>query len=223
MRAVAVPVTLKMRMGWDHNSLNAPRLAQHRRGMRHPPGHRAWPHPADVLHRHRRLGLRPPGEGGGAHPGHRQWRHPDRRGRRGGAAPVRRRWRDDRARLLWPALVPAPGGRASCDRARRRPSPRWPSRSASCSRITRDMLDASRHATRACASRASMSPGIPRACRARPSSASQVNRCETRRGGAATLIARLLRPADRTAASRPRATPSAPRRCQGASAERIAA
>jgi tRNA-dihydrouridine synthase B len=26
-RAVAVPVTLKMRMGWDHQSLNAPRLA----------------------------------------------------------------------------------------------------------------------------------------------------------------------------------------------------
>ncbi|WP_428375170.1 tRNA dihydrouridine synthase DusB [Lichenicoccus sp.] len=27
VRAVAVPVTLKMRMGWDHQSLNAPRLA----------------------------------------------------------------------------------------------------------------------------------------------------------------------------------------------------
>ena len=27
MRAVPVPVTLKMRMGWDHASLNAPRLA----------------------------------------------------------------------------------------------------------------------------------------------------------------------------------------------------
>ncbi len=27
-RAVSVPVTLKMRMGWDHNSLNAPRLAK---------------------------------------------------------------------------------------------------------------------------------------------------------------------------------------------------
>jgi tRNA-dihydrouridine synthase B len=27
-RAVDVPVTLKMRMGWDHNSLNAPRLAK---------------------------------------------------------------------------------------------------------------------------------------------------------------------------------------------------
>jgi tRNA-dihydrouridine synthase B len=28
VRAVSVPVTLKMRMGWDHKSLNAPRLAQ---------------------------------------------------------------------------------------------------------------------------------------------------------------------------------------------------
>src|SRR5215472_7270280 len=28
VRAVSVPVTLKMRMGWDHGSLNAPRLAR---------------------------------------------------------------------------------------------------------------------------------------------------------------------------------------------------
>jgi tRNA-dihydrouridine synthase B len=28
VKAVPVPVTLKMRMGWDHNSLNAPRLAR---------------------------------------------------------------------------------------------------------------------------------------------------------------------------------------------------
>ncbi|MBY0335569.1 MAG: tRNA dihydrouridine synthase DusB [Acetobacteraceae bacterium] len=28
VKAVSVPVTLKMRMGWDHNSLNAPRLAR---------------------------------------------------------------------------------------------------------------------------------------------------------------------------------------------------
>src|SRR5271167_3275446 len=28
VRAVRLPVTLKMRMGWDHQSLNAPRLAQ---------------------------------------------------------------------------------------------------------------------------------------------------------------------------------------------------
>src|SRR6185295_13163286 len=28
VKAVSVPVTLKMRMGWDHASLNAPRLAR---------------------------------------------------------------------------------------------------------------------------------------------------------------------------------------------------
>jgi nifR3 family TIM-barrel protein len=28
VKAVSVPVTLKMRMGWDHNSLNAPKLAR---------------------------------------------------------------------------------------------------------------------------------------------------------------------------------------------------
>src|SRR3569832_2793189 len=28
VKAVAVPVTLKMRMGWDHHSLNAPELAR---------------------------------------------------------------------------------------------------------------------------------------------------------------------------------------------------
>ena len=35
----------------------------HRAGLRHPHGHRARPHPAAVLQRHRRLGLHPPGEG----------------------------------------------------------------------------------------------------------------------------------------------------------------
>ena len=55
--AVPVPVTLKMRMGWDHASLNAPRLARIAEESRHPHGHRAWPHPPAILHRHRRLGL----------------------------------------------------------------------------------------------------------------------------------------------------------------------
>ena len=58
VRAVAVPVTLKMRMGWDHASLNAPRLARIAEAKRHPHGHGAWPHPAAILHRQRRLGFR---------------------------------------------------------------------------------------------------------------------------------------------------------------------
>ena len=53
-----VPVTLKMRMGWDHASLNAPRLARIAEAVRHPHGDRARPHPAAILHRHGRLGLR---------------------------------------------------------------------------------------------------------------------------------------------------------------------
>ena len=32
VQAVSVPVTLKMRMGWDHASLNAPAPRAHRRG-----------------------------------------------------------------------------------------------------------------------------------------------------------------------------------------------
>ena len=62
VKAVPVPVTLKMRMGWDHASLNAPRLARIAQDVRHPHGHRARPHPAAVLQRHRRLGLHRPGE-----------------------------------------------------------------------------------------------------------------------------------------------------------------
>jgi tRNA-dihydrouridine synthase len=49
VKAVRVPVTLKMRMGWDHASLNAPTL-----------GHRAWPHPPAILHRRGGLGFHRP-------------------------------------------------------------------------------------------------------------------------------------------------------------------
>ena len=34
VKAVDLPVTLKMRMGWDHASLNAPRTRADRRGSR---------------------------------------------------------------------------------------------------------------------------------------------------------------------------------------------
>ncbi len=107
VNAVAVPVTLKMRMGWDHASLNAPRLARlaEQTGIRMVT--RSWAYPPAVLQRRRRLGLHRGGQGGGRNSGHRQRRHPDR-GRRGrGVAPVGGRRRDDRARLLRPALVPA--------------------------------------------------------------------------------------------------------------------
>ena len=45
--AVHVPVTLKMRLGWDAASINAPELA--RRSGRGRDDHRAWPHAVPVL------------------------------------------------------------------------------------------------------------------------------------------------------------------------------
>ncbi len=48
--AVSVPVTLKMRLGWDWRSINAPELGAPRRAGRHPSHHRARPHPLSVLH-----------------------------------------------------------------------------------------------------------------------------------------------------------------------------
>ena len=47
--AVRVPVTLKMRLGWDHASINAPELARRARSGRRSHDHRAWPHALPVL------------------------------------------------------------------------------------------------------------------------------------------------------------------------------
>ena len=47
--AVAVPVTLKMRLGWDEKSRNAPELARRARGGRRQAHDGAWPHALPVL------------------------------------------------------------------------------------------------------------------------------------------------------------------------------
>ena len=47
--AVSVPVTLKMRLGWDAASINAPELGAPRASGRRPDDHRARPHPLPVL------------------------------------------------------------------------------------------------------------------------------------------------------------------------------
>ena len=47
--AVAVPVTLKMRLGWDENSLNARRARAARRGRRRRDDQRARAHALPVL------------------------------------------------------------------------------------------------------------------------------------------------------------------------------
>ena len=73
--AVRVPVTLKMRLGWDHASINAPELARRAEDCRSLHDHRAWPHPLPVLRWQRRLVGGARGEAGGIDPGRRQWRH----------------------------------------------------------------------------------------------------------------------------------------------------
>ena len=86
VRAVPVPVTLKMRMGWDHASLNAPRLARIAQdcGIRMVTVHgrtrqQFYTGSAD-------WDFIAPGEGRGRHPGDRQRRHHHRGGCRRGAA-----------------------------------------------------------------------------------------------------------------------------------------
>jgi tRNA-dihydrouridine synthase len=47
--AASVPVTLKMRLGWDHDSLNAPRTGAPCGASRGGDDYRAWPHAVSVL------------------------------------------------------------------------------------------------------------------------------------------------------------------------------
>ena len=56
--AVAVPVTLKMRLGWDHASVNAPELARRAQAAGVAHDHRARPHPLPVLRRAAPIGRR---------------------------------------------------------------------------------------------------------------------------------------------------------------------
>ena len=59
--AVAVPVTVKMRLGWDSSSINAPELARALAGRRRRRGHRPRPDPLPEVRGNRRLGARSPG------------------------------------------------------------------------------------------------------------------------------------------------------------------
>ena len=102
--ATSRPVTLKMRLGWDAHSINAPDLAQRAEAA----GVKA----ITVHGRTRqqfytgqgRLARRGGGEAGGEHSGHRQRRHHRRRERARGPGAVRRRCGHARTRRLWPAL-----------------------------------------------------------------------------------------------------------------------
>ena len=58
MKAVSVPVTLKMRMGWDHHSLNAPELARIAEDLGRADDHRPRPHALPDVQGRGRLGVR---------------------------------------------------------------------------------------------------------------------------------------------------------------------
>ncbi len=63
--AVSVPVTLKMRLGWDDRSHQRARARAPRRSGRRAHDHRARPHPLPVLQGQRRLGGGARGQAGG--------------------------------------------------------------------------------------------------------------------------------------------------------------
>ena len=58
VKAVKLPVTLKMRTGWDFDQPQRAQPRAHRRAVRHPDADRARPHALPVLRRPCRLGLR---------------------------------------------------------------------------------------------------------------------------------------------------------------------
>jgi len=70
VKAVDLPVTLKMRTGWDDNRRNAPALAKSPNPA-HPHGHGARPH-ALSFYAGKAIGLCPRGQGGSFDPGRRQ-------------------------------------------------------------------------------------------------------------------------------------------------------
>jgi tRNA-dihydrouridine synthase B len=95
--AVDVPVTLKTRLGWDDDALNASELARRAESRGHRDDHDPRTHPVPVLQGPRRLGRHPRGDRDRDDPRHRQWRHPLRHGREGRAGGFRRRWGHGRA------------------------------------------------------------------------------------------------------------------------------
>ena len=106
--AVRVPVILKMRLGWDERSINAPELARRAEGAgvrmitvhgrtrcQFYNGRSDWARSAR-------------GQGRGLHPGRRQRRYPHLRGCGRGACRVRRRCSDGRTWRAGPAVVSRP-------------------------------------------------------------------------------------------------------------------
>jgi tRNA-dihydrouridine synthase B len=72
---VPVPVTLKIRTGWDATHKNAPEIARIAQDRRHRGAGDPWPHPRPAIHRHGRVRHHRRGQGGTVDPGVRQRRH----------------------------------------------------------------------------------------------------------------------------------------------------
>ena len=69
MEAASVPVTVKMRLGWDHDTINAPELARRAEALGVQGGHGPRPHAAAILQGQGRLERHRSGRRGGRHPG----------------------------------------------------------------------------------------------------------------------------------------------------------
>ena len=109
VKAVSAPVTLKMRMGWDHRLPERARSGAHRRGSGRQDDHRPRSHPQPDVQGHCGLGLHPHGEGCGVRSRDRQWRHLLGRGCRCGARTIGRGRRHDRPRCLRPSVAARAG------------------------------------------------------------------------------------------------------------------
>ena len=103
VKAVKVPVTVKMRMGWDHSSLNAPRTRPYCRGFGRASSSLFTAEPATKCIRGSAdWGFVRKGKGGGeSYPSSSMATFARIDDARDGAQTIGRGWRYDRARHLW--------------------------------------------------------------------------------------------------------------------------
>jgi len=71
--AVSIPLTIKIRAGWDETTIVAVDVARMGRADWHRGNRRPSPHPLAGIHRERRLEHHSRGETGSIHSGNRQW------------------------------------------------------------------------------------------------------------------------------------------------------